>query len=134
MRVLVRGTKYTIPNSHAYAQAIESLARTYALGGDGRGRLPERNDVKQLWSELRQEHRTMLVEIAIRPGGIGQKDLQGALRVDYKGLRGIHNGLARICERLEVEKPVHTMGYNSENRRYDMPQDVAATIRRLAKR
>jgi hypothetical protein len=51
--------------------------------------------------------------------------------VDWTGLRGLRNGLARICECLGFEKPVRVVGYNSENRRYLMDPDVATTIRNL---
>ena len=45
--------------------------------------------------------------------------------------RGVHNGLARICERLGLEKPVRAVGYNATNRRYLMDPDVAATVKNM---
>ncbi len=134
MLVKIEQRKYRIPNSHSFAEAIEALARAYAFGVGNGARMPERNDIKQLWSELRPDHQKLLVEIAKRPGGITQSELEKELHVGWTKLRGIHNGLARICERLEIEKPVRTMGYNSENRRYEMPPDVAGTVGKLSKR
>ena|SRR5690349_7155253 len=134
MLVKIEQRKYRIPNTHPFAEAIEALARAHAFSARNGTKLPERNDVKQLWSELGRDHRALLVSIAKRPGGVTQNELEKELSVDWTKLRGIHNGLARICERLEIEKPVRTMGYNSDNRRYDMAPDVAGTILKRSKR
>jgi hypothetical protein len=134
MLVKIGQHKYKIPNEHPYAEAIEALARAHALGVGNGSKLPERSDIKQLWPILRRDHRRLLTEIARRPGGVAQGELEKLLGVGWEKLRGIHNGLARICERVEVDKPVRTIGYNAENRRYDMPADVAATILKISKR
>ena len=134
MLIKIDQRRYRVPNDHPYAEAIEALARDHAFGvGNGR-KLPQRNDVRHLWSSLRSDHRRLLTEVAKRPGGVAQDELQKLLNVDWTKLRGIHNGLARICERLEIEKPVRTMGYNADNRRYDMPADVATTVLNLSRR
>lgn len=136
MLVKIKGVKYIVANDHPYAVVIKDLAKSYATthmsgGGDVP---PERNDVKRLWREMKAKHKALLREVATRGGGVSQADLEGALGVDWQGLRGVHNGLARICERLEIEKPVRATGYNSTNRTYHMDPDVAHTVRGLAKR
>ncbi len=130
MKVIVGRQKYILDTSHPFAQAIVALAQMYP---GTTGSLPERNDIKQLWRELGEGHRTFLTEVARRPIGISQSDLQSLLGLDWQGLRGVHNGLARICEGLGLEKPVRSTGYNSQNRQYLMDPDVAATVLKLRK-
>jgi hypothetical protein len=129
MKVIMGTKKYKLKNSHPLAQAIIVLAQAYPAST---GSVPERNDVKQLWRDLNANHRELLTEIAKRPTGISQSDLQTALGTDWQGIRGVHNGLARICEGLGFEKPVRVVGYNSTNRRYLMDPDVAATVQKLS--
>jgi hypothetical protein len=57
--------------------------------------------------------------------------LESALGLDWQGLRGVHNGLARICDGLGFEKPLRAIGYKAENRSYVMDPDVAGTIKSL---
>lgn len=128
MKVIVGTKKYKLKNSHPFAQAIIVLAQAYPASA---GSVPERNDVKQLWRELNANHRRLLVEVSKRPTGISQADLQTALGMNWQGLRGVHNGLARICDGLGFEKPLRALGYNSENRRYLMDPDVVATVQKL---
>ena len=85
--------------------------------------------MKQLWREMKAKHKALPWEVATRGGGASQTVLEGVLGVDWQSLRGVHNGLARICERLEIEKPVRATGYNSTNRTYHMDSDVAHTVR-----
>lgn len=122
-------TKYQLSNSSQYVAAIIRLARAATEDINGEPP-PSRNDVKQLWRELGKNHQQLLTQVAKRPG-IPQADLEGALGLDWLGLRGVRNGLSRICERVGVEHPVRAMGYNNANRRYTMDSDVAATIKRL---
>ena len=132
MKIVVGSEKYKLRNSHPYAKAIVALARAYpaAITTDS---IPTRNDIKELWRGLGEGHQQLLREIARRPGGISQSDLESLLGVDWKGLRGVHNGLARICEGFGLDKPVRAVGYNSNNRRYLMDPDVAATVQKLSK-
>ena len=139
MIVKTDGKKYIIPRGHPFALAIEALAKDYTLNKGSRAKgggvePPERNDVKQLWREISSKHKALLEAVATRPGGASQADLEKALGLQWKDLRGVHNGLARICERLGVEKPVRTTGYNATNRTYLMDPDVAHTVRNLVKR
>jgi hypothetical protein len=134
MKIIAGPQKFQLRNSHPFAQAILALARAHQRGETATDEIPERNDIKQLWRELNDSHRRLLKEVASRPGGISQKDLQTMLDVDWQGLRGVHNGLARIGERLDCEKPIRVVGYNADNRRYIMDPDVAATVQRLAKK
>jgi hypothetical protein len=122
--------KYRLNNVHPFAQAIVALARAYPGSSDS---VPERNDIKQLWRDLNDNHRRFLAEIASQPGGISQSELESILAVDWQRLRGVHNGLARICEGLGLEKPIRVVGYNASNRRYLMDPDVAATVQKLAR-
>ena len=132
MKIIAGNEKFQLKNSHPFAAAILTFARAYA-SQPGALPVPERTDVKQLWRELRPPHKRLLREIARRPGGIAQADLANALQVNWTGLRGVHNGLARICEGLGIRKPVRAIGYNSTNRRYLMDPDAAATILKLSK-
>ena len=131
MKIVVNSDRYKLRNDHPYAQAIIALARAYQFNPRSADELPARNDVKQLWRNLSPAHRELLHEIATRPNGIPQADLEAALGLDWKGLRGVHNGLARICDGLGVQKPVRALGYNAGNRRYLMDPDVAATVKAL---
>lgn len=133
MIITINSEKYRLKNDHPFAKAIVALARAYPGAIDSRGRVPERNDVKQLWNELNDGHQQLLREIAKHPSGIAQSELENLLGVDWQGLRGVHNGLARICERLGLEKPVRVVGYNAKNRRYLMDPDAATTVQRLGK-
>ena len=133
VKIVVGSERYRLKNNHPYAKAIVALARAYPGSASTTDSLPTRNDIKQLWRELGAGHQQLLREIARRPGGIAQSDLESHLRVDWQGLRGVHNGLARICEGLGLEKPVRAVGYNSNNRRYFMDPDVAATVHKLSK-
>jgi hypothetical protein len=133
MKIVVGSEKFSLRNDHPYAKAIVALARAYPGAPKSAYSVPERNDVKQLWHELSDSHKRLLREIANRPNGISQPDLENLLAVDWQGLRGVHNGLARICERFACEKPVRVVGYNSMNRRYLMDPDVAATVQKLSK-
>lgn len=132
MKIIVGKERFQLENSHPFAVAILTIARAYA-SQPGALPVPERTDVKQLWRDLKPPHKRLLREIARRPGGIPQADLAQALQVDWTGLRGVHNGLARICEGIGIEKPVRAIGYNSTNRRYLMDPDAAATILKLSK-
>ncbi|HYH98163.1 hypothetical protein [Hyalangium sp.] len=139
MKVLINGKRYSIPSTHAFALAIESLAKDYTLNKASRAKgggdePPERNDVKQLWRDISSKHKALLRAVAKRPGGASQADLETDLGLQWQELRGVHNGLARICERLGVEKPVRTTGYNATNRTYLMDPDIAHTVRNLVKR
>jgi hypothetical protein len=132
MKIIAGGEKFQLNNSHPFAKAILTIARAYA-SQPGAVPLPERNDVKQLWRELRPAHKKFLREIAKQPGGVAQADLAQVLGVSWTGLRGVHNGLARICEGVGIDKPVRVVGYNAGNRRYLMDPDAAKTVGNLSK-
>lgn len=130
MKIISGKDRYQIPNDAPFAKAILALARAHE--SESVAPPPRRNDVIQLWRELGINHRRLLSEVAKRPGGIPQNDLETSLDTDWQGLRGVHNGLARICDRLGFEKPLRAIGYNAENRSYVMDPDVAVTIKSLA--
>lgn len=131
MKIYFRKEVYRFDNGHPFVPAILELARNSLSRAKGRAVVPERNDIKRLWLELGKGHRELLYQIARHPLGTSQDELQKALAVDWQGLRGVHNGLARICERLGCEKPIRVVGYNSDNRRYLMDPDVATTVTTL---
>jgi hypothetical protein len=56
------------------------------------------------------------------------------LNLTWQQLRGVHNGLARICDTAGAEKPIRTAGYNAENRQYHLTPSDANTIRVLGQR
>ena len=128
MKIISGKKRFKLKNSEPLAEAILMLVESYAGSS---GSVPERNDVKQLWRDLNAKHRQFLVEIAKHPMGVSQTDLESILGLDWRGLRGVHNGLARISEGSGMDKPVRVVGYNSTNRRYLMDPDVAATVGRL---
>jgi hypothetical protein len=132
MKVISEGKSYRVPDDHSCAQAILTLAKAYERGDFLTKEPPARNDVKQLWRTLKTDHRQLLIRIALYPG-IAQKELETKLGTDWQGLRGIHNGLARICETQGIEKPIRTAGYNKHNRSYNMDADVRSTILKLRK-
>src|SRR5688572_18904086 len=125
MKIISDGKNYRVPDDHAYAEAILALAKAYERGDFGTAKLPARNDIKQLWRRLNPDHRELLTQIALYPG-VSQKDLEDKLGLDWTGLRGVHNGFARICETRGIEKPIRTAGYNQHNRCYTMDPDVRA--------
>ena len=133
MKIVVGSEKYHLKNDHPYAKAIIALARSYPGASETADAVPQRNDIKQLWRELNDSHQRLLREIAYRPNGVSQPDLEALLGIDWQGLRGVHNGLARICARQGCEKPVRVVGYNLKNRRYVMDPDIAATVQNLCK-
>lgn len=133
MRVHHQGKLYRVDDSHPHAAAIVALALGSKNGPASRIAAPQRNDVKQLWRHLRPPHRRFLRAVA-KDAPIPQEDLQKRLGLDWKELRGVHNGLARICERLGIEKPLRTSGYKTENRIYEMSADAAATIQKIPRK
>jgi len=132
MRIKVGQDIYTLPNSSHSAHVIIAIAKAHKHESGSITSPPERNDIKHLWRELGTNHQAFLREISKRPNGISQHELEKAIALDWEGLRGIHNGLARICKRLDYEKPVRVIGYNASNRRYVMDSDVAVTVKKLA--
>lgn len=130
MRIKHKRQTYTIPNSHPFVEVILLIARS-ATAGASDVSTPERNDVKRLWPNLRAAQRGFLGLAAQHPSGIAQADVLKKLKLDANDLRGLHNGLARICDGLGVEKPVSSTGYNAANRVYHMLPDVAKTVLRL---
>ena len=134
MKIIVGTDQYKIPNNAPFAKAIIALARAYKSESEAAtAPPPEKTWVKQLWPELGENHQRLLKEVAKWPlaRGIPQSELEAVLGTDWQGLRGIHNGLARICDRLGCEKPLRTIGYNASNRSYVMDPDVAGTIKNL---
>ena len=131
MKIVYQNQVFKIRNDHRYVPAILALTRTAPFDDDGSSPIPERNDIKQLWRELKLSHRRFLYTIARHPTGIAQSDLEKSLGLTWEGLRGVHNGLARIADRLGLDKPVSVVGYNSENRTYHMTPDIAATVKTL---
>ncbi len=135
MHIVDRGQKTHIPSDSPFADIVRSVINAFGTERNSDGPTPERNDVKNwLWPELREEQKRFLYEVATHPLGVGQKALENALSGGWVGLRGAHNGLARICVRLRMDKPVWETGYNSSNRRYHMSPDAAKTVIKLWKR
>ncbi len=133
MRIQHQGKLYRVDDGHPHATAILALAISSTNGPVSRIAAPQRNDVKQLWRHLRAPHRKFLRAVA-KDAPIQQDDLQKRLGLDWKQLRGVHNGLARICDGLGIEKPVRTSGYNAQNRTYEMSTDVATTIQKIPRK
>ncbi|HRK19932.1 MAG TPA: hypothetical protein PK970_13320 [Hyphomicrobiaceae bacterium] len=125
--------RFKVSNEHPYADAIVLLATAATRSQDGDA-ATERNDVKALWKRLLRGHKELLAKVAAYPTGISQADLLKALDKEWQELRGVHNGLARICETEGVDKPIQTTGYNSANRSYHMMPDVARTVLKLWKK
>lgn len=125
MKITYRQEKFSIDNSHPFVEAILAIARTHARPTVV---TPERNDVKRLWRLLSDSHKKLLKKIASHPGGVSQRELITAIGLNSVQLRGVHNGLARICEGADIEKPIRVAGYNATNRSYSMDQDVRVTI------
>ena len=135
MRITHGRQKFVISNKGPYTDAIMLLVRAAAdPAASPDTAATERNDVKVLWRSLRGPHKRFLAKVAEYPAGISQGDLGTKLGLDWKELRGVHNGLARICEGQKIEKPVKTSGYNAENRVYHMLPDVARTVLKLNKK
>lgn len=138
MKVILGGSRYSLRNDHPFAQAILALAQQYQRdpavrnASTSNASTPQRNDIKRLWGALRTPHRRLLKEVARHPNGLSQGELEVLLGTDWSGLRGVHNGLARIAENAGDEKPIRVVGYRSDNRRYLMDPDVALTINTLA--
>lgn len=133
MKLDFQGKVYRIDDDHPYAVAMLALARSLKKRPISRVSAPQRNDVKQLWQHLKAPHRKFLRAVS-KDSPVTQEDLQNKLGLDWMKLRGVHNGLARICDGLGIEKPVRTSGYNAENRTYEMSIDVATTIRKIPRR
>jgi hypothetical protein len=133
MKIEHQGKLYRVDDDHPYAAAILALARSLKHHPVSHTSTPQRNDVKQLWRHLRSSHRRFLRAVS-KDSPVTQADLQKKLDLDWKQLRGVHNGLARICDGLGIEKPVRTSGYNAENRTYEMSTDVATTIRKIPRK
>lgn len=131
MRIRHKRQTYVVSNKHPLIEAILVLARAGAAGSVDATATPERNDVKRLWPSLRRPQRRFLGIVAEHPAGISQADVLKRMKIEPNDLRGLHNGLARICDGLGIEKPVSTTGYNAENRVYRVSPDVAKTVLRL---
>jgi len=135
MRIIDGDKKTTIPRDKYYAEAIRSIIKAFEQEKAENDNVPEQNDVKQLWPNLQDAHKKFLYIIARKsPNRISQPILEDKLEVDSNDLRGIHNGLARICKNHEVENPVRSIGYNRSNRQYYVDASAAKTIRSLWKR
>src|SRR5688572_22146333 len=132
MKITHGGEKHFVPDDSSFARAILEVVNAYQ-GTLPRKEGPFRNDIKRLWRVLNDQHRRFLLAIAKDPG-ISQAEIQEKLQLDMAGLRGVHNGLARICKSNGFEKPVRTSGYNASNKTYSMDDDVRATIFEMAKR
>jgi len=132
VKIIMGNDDYLLDDDHPYALAILALAQRYAQDRSIETRVGSRGgtDIEMLWRFLTPRHRQLLYEIAKRPG-ISQSELETALGLDWKGLRGVHNGLARICEGLGYEKPIRVSGYKSSNRSYSMDPDVRQSITKL---
>lgn len=127
--------KYEIPNNHPLIDAILVLVNSAADSVEtSRDPVPQRNDIKTLWRSLRRGHKRFLGLVAQYPRGLKQADVIKKLKVEPDDLRGVHNGLARICDGRGIDKPVSSSGYNAENRVYYMLPDVAATVLKLVEK
>jgi hypothetical protein len=130
MRIIDRDARTIIPGNSNYADAIRIIIRAFKQQRIGDSSVPERNDIKTLWPQLQDNHKQLLRIIAQQQGttGVTQPVLEKKLGVGWVGLRGIHNGLARISAGLEIENPVRTIGYNRSNRRYQVDASTAETV------
>lgn len=129
------GLEQVIPVNSRKAKIIREVMALMAPDDDGARSLPERNDVKRLWPELNPKAQKFVGLIAKHAReGIEQEDVEKRLGLDSNGLKGIHNGLARICKGRGVDNLIETLGYRRDNRRYVMRADVAKTVLKLAGR
>ena len=130
MKITYKKEVISLPNGHALTKAILVLARACEKGERVNDAVPTRNDIRLIWREINDSHKAVLAEIA-RFGSRRQSQLVAALRIDSQGLRGVLNGLTRICNRIDAENPIRVIGYNASNRQYFIDADVAATIQTL---
>jgi hypothetical protein len=130
VRIIDKDNKITIPRDSYYAEAIRSIVKAFERQKADNDSIPERNDIKALWPQLQYDKKWFLHAIAQHQGtiGVSQLTLEEILEVNWEKLRGIHNGLARISARLEMENPVRTIGYNRSNRRYHVDASTAKTV------
>jgi hypothetical protein len=131
MLIISGSEKLRLHDAHAFARAIVVLAQAYR--GESSSSASEGKCITTLWPDLGEGHRRLLAEIARRPGGIAQSELECILGITWQQLRGVHNGLSRICERLGLDKPIRTLGYNSKNRRYLTSPEIGSAVRQLTK-
>jgi hypothetical protein len=141
MRIIHGKTKRKLDNDHPATHAILAILAMVDRYEDNGRTVPQRGDTARLWRDLRKPHKALLVAVSEHAQGVTQSELVERLRADLRkpkfsvlSLRGIHIGLARICDGLGIEKPIETIGYNAENRTYRMRPDAAGTVRKLAKR
>lgn len=130
MKITYKKQVISVPDGHALAKAILVLARSCEKGERVNEAVPTRNDIRGIWREINDSHKAVLAEIA-KFGTRRQSQLTTALRIDSQGLRGVRNGLTRICNRIGAENPIRVIGYNASNRQYSLDADVAATIQAL---
>jgi hypothetical protein len=129
------GIEQVIPVNSKKAKIIREVMAMTSPDDDGPGALPERNDVKRLWTELSPKAQGFVGLVAQRAReGINQQDVERRLGLDFNGLKGVHNGLARICKGRGMDNLVETLGYHRNNRRYVMRGDVAKTVVKLVSR
>ncbi len=129
MKVTYKDEIAKIPDRDPYAKAILALVRAYQSGGASTTDVPTRNDIRSIWRNLDDRHKNLLRHIArSKSGRVTQIQLQKSLDLDSPGLRGVLNGLTRICIRLQEVK---ALGYNATNRQYYLDADVAATVNSL---
>jgi hypothetical protein len=132
MKIEANSQVFTLKDREPLAKTILNLLHA---SGRSPGQSPPavfgKNDFARLWEQLNDGYRGMLYEISKRPvAGINQKELQDLLKIEWEKMRGLSNGIARICARLEIEKPFRTEGYNEFTRVYRMDKDTAATVQK----
>lgn len=131
MEIVIKAQKYSIEDDNPYAKAIIAIVGVYNNNNFQKENNSYEEDYKKLWQELNEKHKKMLTVIAESREGIYQFELEKKLKVNWQGLRGIHNGFARICERLNIRKPIIITGYNSNNRKYSIEEDKYNLIKSL---
>lgn len=122
MKIVDRGLEIEIPDTDPRAEQIRALLL---------GQNTVSASIERLWASCTAAHRSLLLAVATRLE-ISQIDLERELGVNAEELRGRSAGLSKICVRLQMQRPIQSVGGRREVRRFSASRDAASQILRLA--
>lgn len=127
MKIVTDKESYTIKNDHPYAQAILLLVKSY--NQQTTDTWP--GDIKYLWVQLNDEHKRIFKLLVKHPEGVSQTLVMKTLKLNWQELRGVLNGITRICNRLGYSTPIQSHGHSAAARKYWLDSSVCKQLKTI---